>query len=142
VRKIFGYTYTDHTADAGFIAWSDSIEGVFELSTYALLNLIIDSETVIPTQSQQIEIYSDRTKSLLIDFLSKIKDIVQFEEFVIKEINNIRIMDNHLQAVILGEPIYTEKHLFLSEIKRVTSHDFILKRYPNGFWKARVVLDL
>ena len=103
---------------------------------------MIDKESISPLLSKHFDITDNPIENLLIRFLSKIKDLVQFEGFAIKELDSIEISGDKLNARVIGEPLDTQKHILRNEIKRITYHNFLLKRYNNAFWKTRVVIDL
>jgi SHS2 domain-containing protein len=141
------YTYRDDiaTADVAFEAKGNTIEEVFLSAWVATLNTMIEQvESVEMKSTRRITVTGTEPDMLLYDFLGKLifyKDACN-ELLRVREME-LRTFHGHyeISAVLSGEPIDTDKHRMLLDVKAVTFHRLAVVQTPSG-WSATVVLDV
>src|SRR6056297_3433108 len=76
------YEYLEHTADAKFKAYGATLEEAFENAALAMMNVMIDTDTVKNTQSEIIELMSSDMDALLFEWLSELLFVFEVENMV------------------------------------------------------------
>ncbi|MGB9131002.1 MAG: archease [Methanosarcina sp.] len=139
------YEYLEHTADAKFLAYGDTLEEVFENAALAMFNIIIDTEKVSGEMATEICLNSPDLESLLVDWLAELLYLFEVEEVIFRKFQVKEVREEEgkysINAVASGEKFYPESHPFETEIKAVTYNQLELEKTPTG-WKAQVVVDL
>lgn len=133
-------------ADVAFEACGDTLEEVFQASTQAMIEIMVDPETVSSQWRQELHLRARDTAALLFDWLSHLvflKDAqsVVFREARIRLLSDQEQNDWSLHADIIGESINPTTQSLRSDVKAVTKHQYSLTKVK-GRWMARVVLDL
>lgn len=64
--------WLDHTADIGFRAWEDTIEGAFCEAARALFSVMFDIEQIRPRTQHRITVYAGSLSELLVEWLSEL----------------------------------------------------------------------
>ncbi len=140
--------YLEHTADVKFRARGHSLDELFENAGLALIGAMIDPSTVRVVESWPVEIEAESLEALLYEWLSEILylfevELAVFSEFEVDLVG--RGAGWRLSGRIGGERIDGERHLFETEVKAVTLHQFELRRDEAAgeeIWTAQVVLDV
>jgi SHS2 domain-containing protein len=139
------YEYLEHTADAKFLAYGNTLEEVFENAALAMFNVIIDTEKVSGDLKKEIFLNSADLEALLVDWLSELLYLFEVEEIIFRDFRVENIKEDNgkysIRALASGEKYYPESHPFETEIKAVTYSQLELKKIPEG-WRAQVVVDL
>ncbi|XP_035303151.1 protein archease-like [Cricetulus griseus] len=65
------YEYLDHTADVQLYAWGDTLEEAFEQCAMAMFGHMIETKTVKPLQTVEVETQGDDLQPLLFHFLDE-----------------------------------------------------------------------
>ncbi len=153
MKKMQKYKYLDHTADAKFESYGKTIEEAFENATYAMENIITDTETIEPKIKKDISIKSENLGSLLYDWLEKLITMLELEGFLlgkvkIKKIKEIKKDTEKgklhyyiLTAAIKGDT-YHQKYELKTEIKAITYNDMKIKKNKNNTWTITAVVDI
>ncbi len=131
-------------ADFAFEAKADTLSDIFQVCASALMDTLVNVETVGNSYYHTIELENKDIEKLLYDFLEEIvylkdKDAVVFSECDV-EINEAK-GKHFLIAFLKGEKINQKKQKLGMDVKAVTMHMFSLKKEGNGY-KATVVLDI
>lgn len=130
-------------ADAAFEAEGESLEELFEACAQATFEVMAETKTVEPKNSEEIQLRSDDLEELLFNWLAELiylKDLktTVFSKYKIK----IEKPDGYrLQASVWGEPIDAEKHRVKVDVKAVTYHLLEVKKKDDK-WTAKVILDI
>ncbi|MCK4428357.1 MAG: archease [candidate division Zixibacteria bacterium] len=130
-------------ADAAFEAEGESLEELFEACAQATFEVMAETKTVEPRNSEEIQLRSDDLEELLFNWLAELiylKDLktTVFSKYEIK----IEKPDGYkLHASVWGEPIDAEKHKVKVDVKAVTYHLLEVKKTDDK-WTAKVILDI
>lgn len=138
------FEYLEHTADAKFRAYGESLEETFENAAYAMFNVMIDTSTVSAETSYEIELTSEDIEGLLFNWLSEILFVFEVENLVFAKFAVDRLeQDNdgfRLVARALGEEIDLSRHRFGTEVKAATYNGMRVERTPEG-WMIQATVD-
>lgn len=130
----------EHTSETGFIAESDTLEGVFVESAKALFEVMTDIAGVHRALSRTVRLEAEDTEQLLHAWLEELNFLCQTEREFYSGFG-VGFAESSLSAQIYGEPIDASRHEIRSEVKAVTYSDYYLKETDKG-WQARVILDI
>jgi SHS2 domain-containing protein len=136
--------YLDHPADVMFRVYGETVEEVFEYAALAMFGAMIDTGTVEPITTLDIDLAAEDCEDLLYDFLSELLYLFEVEEIVFGRFVVDRIRYRHgeyrIKAHASGEKIDHERHKFGIGVKAVTFHNMAIKKTDCG-WMAQVIVD-
>ncbi len=143
------FEYLEHTADVKFRARGRSPEEAFENAALAMMTAMIDPSTVRLEEAWPVEIEAEGLENLLYEWLSEVLYLFEVELAVFSKFE-VKLDEGEdgwrLSGRIGGERVDPERHLFETEVKAVTLHQFeIRKEEREGgeeIWTAQVVLDV
>ncbi|WP_447976862.1 archease [Candidatus Nitrospira bockiana] len=133
-------------ADAAFEATGDSPSELFTAAAQAVVDTMVDPQTVLPARRRTIEREDPALDALLFDWLSDIVFYKDVDGMVLRSAQATVSRDDardtwRLQGVLEGETIDATKHSLRADIKAVTKHLYELRR-DGPRWTARVVVDI
>ena len=131
----------DHTADIGILAYGEDIEELFANAALALFSLITDAESIEERLNLSLEVSSEDTENLLVDWLNELIYLFDVEHTVFSRFEIRSLTHNHLQAVCYGESRDPTRHKIEVGVKAATYHMLKLDRNGEGY-RARVILDI
>ncbi|WP_370573103.1 archease [Methanomethylovorans sp.] len=138
------YEYLDHTADAKFLAYGKTLEEAFGNAALAMFNVMINTESVSNTISQDIEITAEDLDGLLFDWLSEFLFLMDAENLIFGDFSVHSIKHEggqfHLNATVYGEAIDLSRHVFDTEVKAATYNDMQVEQSADG-WVLRATVD-
>ena len=141
------YRYLEEigAADIAFEASGRDLPELFAAAADATMNVMIDNlDAIQPRETRQIELSNEKLDMLLFDLLQELIFFKDAERLLLR-IRDVQILQREetcfLKATAAGEPLDTERHHQLADVKAVTLHEFSLEQ-ENGGWKARVLLDI
>ena len=117
----FIFLEDEATADVAFIAYGNTLDQIFENACYALVETMIDLQSLHGDQSFEFVIQAEDINGLLYDLLESI--LVKFEtEDIILSKFAITINTDIFSASVksYGEIYHPEKHIFKTHIKAIT----------------------
>lgn len=137
------YTYLEHTADAEFIAYGQTLDEAFANAARATFALIVEPGKVNPATVREVHLSSDSLDYLLYDWLAELLyleevDRLLFSRFEVKISG--REGEYSLDGRAWGETIRPE-HAISLHIKAVTYHDLRVERRTDRY-EAQVLLDI
>jgi len=129
--------------DAYIEVQGDTLEQAFEFAAKALVDTMVNVNSVAPIEEEQIVAEGHDLESLLYNWLEAVmlklivdkKALSDFEVFISKHDDKYQ-----LKATVKGEQFDVEKHQYKVEIKGVTYH--MMKIEQNKTVKMRFLLDL
>jgi len=149
VPKMETIEYLEHTADVKFRARGRSLEETFENAGLAMIGAMIDPATVRAEEAWPVEVESESLEGLLYDWLSEILYLFEVELAAFSKFQaEVQEVEGgwRLSGKISGERIDSRRHLFETEVKAVTLHQFEIKKEAgeggDEIWTAQVVLDV
>jgi len=139
------YTYLEDiaTADAAFEVEGQTLEELFRDAAIATFEVMVDTESVEPGITKEIELKNKDIDNLFFDWLSELVYLKDADAIIFCEFDvSIKKNDSYkLNATVSGETIDQEKHALRSDVKAVTYHMFEVKKKGEN-WTARVILDI
>jgi SHS2 domain-containing protein len=137
------FEYLEHTADAEFIAYGDTVDEAFENAALATAGLMLDPKAVKSEVEKNVELSGDALDTLLYDWLSELLYIFEVDRLVFGKFE-VRVTGENgayrLNAKIYGEDVGKHPDIFL-HIKAVTFHDLRFEK-RNNIYEAQVLLDI
>ena len=130
----------EHTADLGLQGWADTLAELFEAMGEALSRQICNSP-IEHRRTVEIQVNSTDVETLMVDFLTEILNLFNFERFLTGQVRIKEIHSNSLRAELAGESYDENRHELSEEIKAVTYHQLKVAREGDK-WVARVILDI
>ncbi len=137
------YRFLEHVTDAYIEVEGDTLEQAFELAAKALVDTMINVNSVAPTNEAQITVEGHDLESLLYNWLEEVMLKLLVDRQALSHFNVLISKHNdryELKATVRGEPLDIEKHRYKVEIKGVTYHMMKIER--NKTVKIRFLLDL
>ncbi len=134
------YQFLPHTADVKFRAYGKDLEEAFSNAALALTAIITDPKKVKPAIKKTIKVESEDEKALLYDFLEQFLILLDAEGFLLHKVKEIKISDNKLSAVIVGDN-HPEKYETKTHIKAVTYQEMEIKKEKDKYM-LQVVMDI
>lgn len=136
------FVYFEHTADVKFRAYGRTIEEMLNNAALALFNAMVDTATVQAEEIWKVELIAPNLEELAYKWLSELIFLfeTEFAAFSVFEVAISRDQEWKLEAAIGGERIDLARHVFVSEVKAVTLHQFGIQK--NDLWCIQVVLDV
>jgi len=136
------FEYLEHTADAEFIAYGQTVDEAFENAALAMAGLMADPATVAASVEKGVELEGEALDALLYDWLSELLYISEVGRLVFSRFSVHVTGDGvyHLKAKVWGESIERHPDVFL-HIKAVTYHGLRFEK-RNNIYEAQVVLDI
>ena len=131
----------DHTADVGLASRADSLAELFEAMAEGLADLICPREQVQGCECVSIEMAGDSVENLLVDWLTKVSDVIQVDHLLLSSVRVDEISPAGLSATLQCQRFDPKRHELATEVKAVTYH--MLEVSQDGpEWTARVILDI
>lgn len=138
------YRYFGTMADMGVIAEGETLEEVFRESARALIDLMVDIDTVEKKIERKITVKSEDLYSLLYDFLTEIL-IIRDSEGVILSDFDVKIEKEEdgyrLECIAYGEELDKEKHNPKEEVKAITYHKMEIEE-KDGKYIIKYIVDI
>jgi SHS2 domain-containing protein len=131
----------EHTADVGFEAFGATRAELFGNAARALMNLIVDLDTINLCGEVPVEIQSTDGESLLVNWLSEVLYLQDTEGWLFKDFDVDEVRDNLLRARARGEKLDRQRHHPKLLVKAITYHQLVLEKTSTG-WRAQVYVDI
>lgn len=131
----------EHTADVGFEAFGSTREEVFANAAGALMNLIVEVESVAPGETVTVEIHGPDPENVLVNWLSELIYLHDAEGWLFRDFEIRRLRDDSLRALARGEKFQQSKHRIKLLVKAITYHQLALEKSATG-WRAQVYVDI
>lgn len=160
----------EHTADVGFEAYGATRAEVFRNAGRALMNVIVDLESVDPRERVPIAAQAREPAGLLVTWLSEIVYLHDTEGWLFRDFEiagaqqEVRpgppakstmrashgstnglsggAADCSVAAMGIGERFDPGRHQIKLLVKAITYHQLALDEIDKGHWRARVYVDI
>jgi SHS2 domain-containing protein len=137
------YEFMDHTADAQFRAYGESLEEAFQNAAVATANLMWESEKIKPQKKKRIKIKGKDPKQLLFNFLEEILFLFESDDFLVHSIRGLSIHKGkkayQLKADFTGDR-NSDEYEISGCVKAVTYNEMIIEK--NDQYMIQVVVDI
>ncbi len=131
----------DHTADAGFEAFGETLEETFSNAGLALVDLFVDIKSVEPHEEVLIGASGRDFCALLVNFLSEILFLEDAEGWLFCGFE-VQFDDGPaLRAKARGEKFDRSRRQAKTLVKAITYHQLLLEKVSGG-WRAQVYVDI
>ncbi len=131
----------DHAADVGIIAYGADVEELFSNAALALFSLITEPESVEEKLHLNLEVSSEDTDSLLIEWLNELIYFFDAKHMLFNRFDIGNVTHNELKATCYGEGFDPMKHKIKIGVKAATYHMLKLDKNGDGY-KAQIILDI
>jgi SHS2 domain-containing protein len=131
----------EHTADVGFEAFGSTRDEVFANAARALMNLIVDLNTIKTSDEVTLEIHGPDPESVLVNWLSEILYLQDAEGWLFRDFEIQSLRDDSLRALARGEKFQRSRHRTKLQVKAITYHQLALETNLQG-WRAQVYVDI
>ncbi len=135
------YKFLEHTADVKFKVVASSLQEGFIDSAKALFETMWGDIDVLPQKVKEISVKGIDLENLLYKFLEEFLVLLDSENFVVSEINNVKIdvAKMELTAEIMGDDAYN--YHFTNDVKAITYNDMKIQE-ENGKFTIIGVFDV
>jgi len=133
------YEQIDMSGDVGLRIWGEGLNELFENAGAGMSELITDTSVIKEHINKDVEIMSDSTESLLVQWLNELIYLFDVDGFIGK-IFRVRIENNVLRAHVKGDNFNNEINERRLLLKAATYHNLSLK--SNDHWEAFVIFDI
>jgi len=131
----------EHTADVGFEAFGSTREEVFTNAARALVDIIVDLDSIQAVGEVSLQIEGPDPESLLVNWLSEILFLHDAEGWLFRDFKIQSLQDDSLSALARGEKFQRSRHQAKLLVKAITYHQLALEKTPRG-WRAQVYVDI
>ena len=137
------YRFLEHTADAKFQAFGETLEEAFGNAALATAFLMWDWQEIHPEVEYEVELKGKDLKQLLSNFLEEIIYLLDSRSFLLKSPENIKINKEEsvyrLKALFRGDN-YSEKYKIYGDVKAITYNEMEIQ--SNDRFMIQVVVDV
>ncbi len=140
-----GYRFLEHVTDALVEAWGKTLEEAFSQGGLALFETMLDTKSVQPKTSEEIQAAGHDEKELLYNYLEELLLLFEVKQLALGDFTVSSIIPTHgeirLKGQARGERYDRAKHNGKVEVKGITYHLMEIKKRP-GKVTVRFLLDL
>jgi SHS2 domain-containing protein len=127
-----GFKYHDHTADITVECWAPTLEEAFEEAALGALEVILDTSTVQPIHSTDVDVHGIDLEELLVEWIGYIIALIDinsqfYSKFEVLEISK-KSDGFTLNGRVWGEDIDLERHDTRTEVKAMTYADMSIEQ--------------
>ncbi|TXT57004.1 MAG: Protein archease [Candidatus Thorarchaeota archaeon] len=130
-----GFRFHEHTADITIECWGPTFEDAFEEAGHAIYEVIVDTSTVEPQESVEIEVDGIDMQELLVEWGGQLIALMEIEEQFYSKFEVAKLKETsdgyYLKGRIWGESIDLEKHDTRTEVKAMTYADMKIEEGPH-----------
>jgi len=137
------FKYLQHTADAKFQAFGDTVEEAFSNAALAMVSLMWDPEKIEAEIEYKLCVTGRDEKQLLINFLEDILFKLDSKMFLLKTVEKICLVEENNQFSLeaaLGGDTFSERYETFGEVKAVTYNEMEIVK--NHSVMVQVVVDM
>lgn len=137
------YRFLEHTADAKFQAFGETLEEAFCNAALATASLMWDWEGIEQNVEHRVKIEGKDLKQLLCSFLEEIIYLLDSQSFLLGFADHIKIEQKEkeytLKAFFKGDS-FTEKYKIYGDVKAITYNEMEIE--SNDYFMVQVVVDM
>lgn len=136
-----GWEHFEHGADIGVRGYGSSLVEAFSQVALAMTAVIAEPATIEASEPVTIQCQAPDNELLLTDWLNAIVYEMAVRKMLFSRFE-VAIEDHQLQATIWGEPVVTDRHQPVVEVKGATYTELLVKQDENGRWIAQCIVDV
>lgn len=141
VWRMERFRVLEHTADIGFEAFGATREELFRNAGLALIDLIVDIDSIRPSEEVPLRVQGSDAPGLLVNWLSEILYWQDTSGWLFCDFEMVALEDLSLSARARGEKFDRSRHQAKLLVKAITYHQLALEPTTEG-WRARVYVDI
>lgn len=131
-----GFRYHDHTADITIECWAPSLEEAFEEAALAAFEVILDTSTVEPRESVDVNVQGIDIQELFVEWIGQLIALIDVNSQFYSRFEVLELVEKDgacsIKGRVWGEDIDHEKHDTRTEVKAMTYADMRLDRKENS----------
>ncbi len=140
-----GYSFLEHVTDALVEAWGDTLEEAFSQAGLALFETMLDTKSVHPKTSEEVQTAGHDEKELLYNYLEELLLLFEVKQLALGNFTVTSIVpargEFRLKGRASGETYDRTRHSGKVEVKGVTYHLMEIEKHA-GKVTVRFLLDL
>jgi SHS2 domain-containing protein len=137
------YRFFEHTADAKFKAFGETLEEAFSNAALATASLMWDWEKIEHKVTHPVEVEGRDLKQLLSGFLEEIIYLLDTKSFLLGFPGNIKIEEKEdrytLKSLFRGDH-YSDQYEIFGDVKAITYNEMEIEE--SGRFMVQVVVDV
>jgi SHS2 domain-containing protein len=137
------YQFLEHTADAKFQAFGQSLEEAFKNAAYAMVSLMWDREKIERKIQKPFKVEGRDLEQLLVNFLEEILYLLDSQTFLLHSVEKIqiqRIAEAYvLESLFLGDESGDHYQLY-GDVKAITYDE--MEIHTKNRFMVQVVVDV
>ena len=134
------FTFLNHTADMGIVVRHRDLEGLFEATAAAMMQIMVRPRDVVKAAQKNLFISGEDLTDLMIRWLGEILFLFDGDREVVTNARILTFSQRALEARISCTPFDPSTFEVLCEIKAVTYHQALVRK-KDDHWEARVIFD-
>jgi SHS2 domain-containing protein len=127
-----GFTYHEHTADITIECWAPTLETAFEEAALATFEVILDTTTVRPSSSIDINVQGVDLQELLVEWIGMLLSLIDINIQFYSKFEILELAEDSdgfkLKGRAWGEDIDLERHDTRTEVKAMTYADMRIEQ--------------
>jgi tRNA nucleotidyltransferase (CCA-adding enzyme) len=135
------WEHFEHQADIGIRGTGRTMAEAFEQAAVALTAVITPPERIFPGEAVRVHCEAPDRELLLVDWLSAILREMSALGMLFSRFE-VTVSGNTLDAVLYGEPLDSERHEPVVEVKGATYFKLSVGQDQEGLWTAQCVVDV
>ena len=136
-----GYEFFEHTADVGMRASGGSLAELFAHAARGLVALVAEDSALRPVETRAVRLRAASVEKLLHAWLSELLMWFDTDRFLPVDYALGPVSSTALQGEVRGERFDPARHIYGTEVKGVTRHQFQVEQ-RNGRWTATIIFDV
>ena len=139
------FEHRDHQADVVLRAWGSTLVEAFGSGAQGLLELMVNTSSIEPSQSVQIACEADDVAILFVTFLNEILFEQDRQGMFFREVRVAELLEHDgqcsLRGTAWGEPVDFRKHRLRAEVKAAT-YSQLQYTHEEGMHQFECIVDL
>jgi len=136
-----GFEQIEHGADLGIRVFAPTLPELFRQAALGMYALMVDLETVRPSDHVDITLTGDELDLLLVDFLNELLYHTDAHGMLFCDCD-VTLASAGLQARCRGERYDPERHTIEEGIKAATYHMLAITERAAGGYEATIIFDV
>ncbi|NWF84980.1 MAG: archease [Bryobacteraceae bacterium] len=135
-----GFELLTHTADTGFRAYAEDLNGVLEEACRALVAVAMDASRAVTAEWRTVEAAGETLEDLAVNLLNEVLWLIDGERWT-PAVVEVKAGEGSAAARLGGEPRDDSRHPPRIVVKAATYHQIRIGPSGGG-WAAEIYLDI
>lgn len=137
------YRFLQHTADAKFQAFGQTLEEAFSHAALAVASLMWNEDKIKKKVAKPVEVKGKDLPQLMVNFLEEIVYLFDTKGFLLGSVEDLTIQRKgntfSLRALFKGDE-YSSQYETFGDVKAITYNDMVIKK--KAPYMVQVVVDI